>query len=83
MPLYRKLATRLHPLLISLFCGKRVTESSNVSQWLCSSKTVTIRLPKHAVLRVSGYLFVNTHTLFCWFSKVVGIPLRPIGPEPA
>jgi dolichol-phosphate mannosyltransferase len=29
MPLYRKLATRLHPLLVSGFCGKRVTESSN------------------------------------------------------
>ena len=29
MPLYRKLATRLHPLLVSMFCGKRVTESSN------------------------------------------------------
>jgi len=29
MPLYRKLATRLHPLLVSLFCGKSVTESSN------------------------------------------------------
>src|SRR3984893_1466354 len=29
MPGYRKLATRIHPLLVSLFCGKRVTESSN------------------------------------------------------
>jgi dolichol-phosphate mannosyltransferase len=29
MPLYRKAATRLHPLLMSLFCGRRVTESSN------------------------------------------------------
>ena len=29
MPFYRKLATRLHPLLVSLLCGKRVTESSN------------------------------------------------------
>ncbi len=29
MPAYRKVATRLHPLLVSLFCGKRVTESSN------------------------------------------------------
>jgi dolichol-phosphate mannosyltransferase len=29
MPFYRKLATRLHPFLVSLFCGKRVTESSN------------------------------------------------------
>jgi len=29
MPLYRKLATRLHPFLVSLFCGKPVTESSN------------------------------------------------------
>jgi dolichol-phosphate mannosyltransferase len=29
MPFYRKLATRLHPLLVSLVCGKIVTESSN------------------------------------------------------
>jgi dolichol-phosphate mannosyltransferase len=29
MPLYRKLATRLHPFLVGFFCGKRVTESSN------------------------------------------------------
>jgi dolichol-phosphate mannosyltransferase len=29
MPRYRKLATRLHPFLVSLFFGKRVTESSN------------------------------------------------------
>jgi dolichol-phosphate mannosyltransferase len=29
MPLYRKLATRLHPALISLICGKSLTESTN------------------------------------------------------
>jgi dolichol-phosphate mannosyltransferase len=29
MPLYRKLATRLHPFLVGLLCRKRVTESSN------------------------------------------------------
>ena len=29
MPLYRRLATRLHPWLLSLFVGKRVTESTN------------------------------------------------------
>jgi dolichol-phosphate mannosyltransferase len=29
MPLYRRLATRLHPWLMSLFCGKRLTESTN------------------------------------------------------
>lgn len=29
MPFYRKLATRLHPLLVSLLCGKRVFESTN------------------------------------------------------
>jgi dolichol-phosphate mannosyltransferase len=29
MPFYRKLATRLHPFLVGLFCRKRVTESSN------------------------------------------------------
>ena len=29
MPRYRKLATRLHPFLVSLFCGRSVTESSN------------------------------------------------------
>jgi dolichol-phosphate mannosyltransferase len=29
MPAYRKLATRLHPWLVGLFCGKRITESTN------------------------------------------------------
>jgi dolichol-phosphate mannosyltransferase len=29
MPAYRKLATRLHPALLSLFAGKRLTESTN------------------------------------------------------
>jgi dolichol-phosphate mannosyltransferase len=29
MPAYRKLATRLHPVLVGLFCGKRITESTN------------------------------------------------------
>lgn len=29
MPAYRKVATRLHPMLVGLFCGKRVTESTN------------------------------------------------------
>jgi dolichol-phosphate mannosyltransferase len=29
MPMYRKFATRLHPFLVGLFCGKRITESSN------------------------------------------------------
>jgi dolichol-phosphate mannosyltransferase len=29
MPLYRKFATRLHPFLVSLFSGKRVSESTN------------------------------------------------------
>jgi dolichol-phosphate mannosyltransferase len=29
MPRYRKLATRLHPWLVGLFCGRRITESTN------------------------------------------------------
>jgi dolichol-phosphate mannosyltransferase len=29
MPRYRKLATRLHPFLVGLFCGRPITESSN------------------------------------------------------
>ena len=29
MPLYRKFATRLHPWLMSLFVGKRITDSTN------------------------------------------------------
>ena len=29
MPFYRKLATRLHPTLVGLFCGKKITESTN------------------------------------------------------
>jgi len=29
MPFYRKLATRLHPFLVSIFTGQRITESTN------------------------------------------------------
>ena len=29
MPVYRKFPTRLHPLLVSMFCSKRISESSN------------------------------------------------------
>jgi dolichol-phosphate mannosyltransferase len=29
MPFYRKIATKLHPALLSLFSGKRLTESTN------------------------------------------------------
>ena len=29
MPFYRKIATRLHPLLMSLFTGKKITDSTN------------------------------------------------------
>jgi dolichol-phosphate mannosyltransferase len=29
MPFYRKFATRLHPLLVSLFSGRKITESTN------------------------------------------------------
>lgn len=29
MPQYRKIATRIHPLLVGFFCGKKITESTN------------------------------------------------------
>jgi len=29
MPLYRKVATRLHPILVGLVCGRKITESTN------------------------------------------------------
>jgi dolichol-phosphate mannosyltransferase len=29
MPLYRRFATRLHPWLVGLFCGRKITESTN------------------------------------------------------
>ena len=29
MPFYRKIATRLHPFLISVACGRSITESTN------------------------------------------------------
>jgi dolichol-phosphate mannosyltransferase len=29
MAAYRKLATRLHPILVGIFCGRRITESTN------------------------------------------------------
>jgi dolichol-phosphate mannosyltransferase len=47
MPLYRKLATRFHPFLVSLFCGKSVTESSNGYRAMKVSVLGDVRIDLH------------------------------------
>lgn len=43
MPLYRKLAIRLHPFLVGLFCRKKISESTNGFRAL---KTDVLRDPR-------------------------------------
>jgi dolichol-phosphate mannosyltransferase len=47
MPLYRKLATRVHPVLFSLVAGRRVTESTNGFRALRTSILADPRLRLH------------------------------------
>jgi dolichol-phosphate mannosyltransferase len=44
MPFYRKLATRLHPALVSLYCRKRLTETTNGYRALKVSVLADLRI---------------------------------------
>ena len=54
MPLYRRLATRLHPLLFSIAARKRVTESTNGFRAVHSRVLKDERLQLHD-RRLDGY----------------------------
>jgi dolichol-phosphate mannosyltransferase len=67
MPAYRKLATRLHPILFSLFTGKRVTESTNgfraFRTELLSDSRINLDQPWLDEYELEPYLYYKTITL--------------------
>lgn len=67
MPIYRQIATRLHPLLFSLFTGKWVTESTNGFRAFRSSllddKRIKLRQDWLDEYELEPYLYYKTITL--------------------
>jgi dolichol-phosphate mannosyltransferase len=64
MPLYRKLATRLHPLLFSLVAGRRVTESTNgfraVRREVLEDPRIDLEQPWLDEYELEPYLYIKT-----------------------
>ena len=67
MPFYRKIATRVHPLLFSLFTGKRVTESTNGFRAfhvkLLDDRRIALDQPWLDAYELEPYLYYKTITL--------------------
>lgn len=64
MPLYRRLATRLHPLLFSLVAGRRVTESTNgfraVRRVVLEDPRLELDQPWLDEYELEPYLYIKT-----------------------
>ena len=67
MPAYRKLATRLHPILFSLVTGRRVTESTNgfraFEAKLLDDERIRLRQKWLDEYELEPYLYYKTITL--------------------
>lgn len=67
MPFYRKLATRLHPMLFSLVTGRRVTESTNgfraFSSKLLDDERIALTQEWLDQYELEPYLYYKTITL--------------------
>ena len=81
MPFYRKLATRLHPLLMSLFTGKTVTDSTNgfrafrVS--IVDDRRMDIDQPWLDAYELEPYLMYKAITLGYKFTEVFVTKVYP------
>lgn len=64
MPLYRRIATRLHPLLFSLVVGRRVTESTNgfraVHRRVLEDERLDLDQPWLDEYELEPYLYIRT-----------------------
>jgi dolichol-phosphate mannosyltransferase len=64
MPLYRRFATRLHPLLFSLAAGKRVTESTNgfraIHTRVLKDERLDLSHPRLDGYELEPYLYLRT-----------------------
>jgi len=67
MPLYRRIATRIHPFLFSLLCRRRITDSTNgfraLRLSLLEDKRINIDQPWLDRYEMEPYLFYKAVTL--------------------
>jgi len=81
MPFYRKVATRVHPLLFSLVSGKRVTESTNgfraVTRAVLTDKRIDLKQPWLQHYELEPYLYLKTIKLGY---KTAEVPVTKIYP---
>ncbi len=81
MPLYRKFATRLHPLLLTLMTGKKITDSTNgfraIKLSLFNDKRIDIDQPWLDHYELEPYIFFKALTLGCQFKEVPVTKIYP------
>jgi dolichol-phosphate mannosyltransferase len=84
MPLYRKVATRLHPLLFSLVAGRRVTESTNgfraVHRRILEDPEIDLDQPWLDEYELEPYLYLRS--IRCGY-RSVEVPVTKIYPPKA
>lgn len=81
MPLYRRLATRLHPLLFALVAGRRVTESTNgfraVHRRVLEDPRIHLHQPWLDEYGLEPYLYIKT--IRCGY-RTAEVPVSKIYP---
>jgi len=82
MPLYRKFATKLYPLIFSLLTGKRITDSTNgfrgIHLSMLDDEEINIDQPWLDQYELEPYLFYKAVTLGY---KVKEVPVKKIYPK--
>jgi len=82
MPLYRRISTQfVHPLLFSLLCGRRITDSTNgfraVTTALCADQRLDLQQDWLDAYELEPYLFFKAVQLGY---SVVEVPVKKIYP---
>ena len=81
MPLYRKFATRLHPWLMTLFTGKRVTDSTNGFRafrlMIFDNKEIAIDQPWLDTYELEPYILFKVIKLGYKFTEVFVTKIYP------
>lgn len=81
MPFYRKVATRVHPVLFSLVAGRRVTESTNgfraVTRRVLADERIDLRQSWLDEYELEPYLYIKTIRLGY---RTIEVPVTKIYP---
>lgn len=81
MPFYRKVATRLHPVIFSIVAGKKVTESTNgfraITKSVLSDKRIDLKQSWLQHYELEPYLYLKTIKLGY---RTVEVPVTKVYP---